>query len=357
MNFNFTDDQLVFRDVVRKFLMVEAAPEVLREIWAGDAGRSPDLRKKFTEQGLTSISVAEEFGGLGMGDIDWCLIHQELGYFAIPDSLIDTAYISAGIFSDLLQKNPSNASFYQNWLTKIVDGSARIAISHPINPLVCDAAIADLVIVFTNDEIHIVPRKDYEVDQSHSIDLSRRLYAMKWTPTQDSCHLKGPDATEISDRTLNRANLAITGQLLGLSQRMLDASIDYTSNRKQFGKAIGSFQAVKHHLADVAIQLEFAKPVYTRAAYSFVNQQPLSSINISHAKLAAAKTAWLSAKQAIQVHGAMGYTWEVDLQMFMKRAWALDASWGNRGFHKKRISQWMLSDGVDLSPANNFQGN
>jgi len=356
MNFNFTDDQLVFRDAVRKFLMVEAAPEVLREIWAGDAGRSPDLRRKFTEQGLTSISVAEEFGGLGMGDIDWCLIHQELGYFAVPDSLIDTAYISAGIFADLLKQNPVNASFYKNWLSKIVDGSARIAISHPVNPLVCDAAIADLVIIFSDDELHIVPRGDYEVEQSHSIDLSRRLYAIKWVPKQDTCHLKGAVVAELSERTLNRANLAITGQLLGLSQRMLDASIDYTTNRKQFGKPIGSFQAVKHHLADVAIQLEFAKPVYTRAAYSFANQQPLSTVNISHAKLAAAKTAWLSAKQAIQVHGAMGYTWEVDLQMFMKRAWALDAAWGDRGFHKKRISQHLFSDDVNLSPINNFQG-
>lgn len=356
MNFNFTDDQLVFRDAVRKFLMVEAAPEVLREIWAGDAGRSPDLRKKFTEQGLTSISVAEEFGGLGMGDIDWCLIHQELGYFAIPDSLIDTAYISAGIFSDLLKQNPSKADFYKKWLAKIVDGSARIAISHPVNPLVCDAAIADLVIIFSGDEIHLVPRNEYEVEQSHSIDLSRRLYAIQWSPKADTCHLKGAAAVEIAERTLNRANLAITGQLLGLSQRMLDASIDYTSNRKQFGKPIGSFQAVKHHLADVAIQLEFAKPVYTRAAYSFVHDQSLSAVNISHAKLAAAKTAWLSAKQAIQVHGAMGYTWEVDLQMFMKRAWALDATWGDRGFHKKRVSEWLLSEGSPLSPINSFQG-
>ncbi|MGA1695213.1 MAG: acyl-CoA dehydrogenase family protein, partial [Burkholderiaceae bacterium] len=91
MEFNFTSDQLEFRDAIRRFLMVEAAPEFLREIWETDSGRSPILRQRLAEQGLTAVSVPETLGGLGLDDVTWCLLLQELAYFAIPDSLVDRA--------------------------------------------------------------------------------------------------------------------------------------------------------------------------------------------------------------------------------------------------------------------------
>ena len=97
MDFTFNDDQLAFREAISRFLMTEAAPEMLREIWETDVGRSRDLRNKIAEQGLTALSVPEAEGGLGMDDLTWALMTQELGYYAIPDSLADTAYVAAGL--------------------------------------------------------------------------------------------------------------------------------------------------------------------------------------------------------------------------------------------------------------------
>ena len=153
---------------------------------------------------------------------------------------------------------------------------------------------------------------------------------------------------------LNRASIAIAAQLLGLAQRMLDLGIDYAAQRKQFGKPIGSFQAVKHHLADVAVRIEFAKPVVFRAAYALQREQPRHAVHVSHAKVAAAEAALLSARKSIQVHGAMGYTWEADLQMYMKRAWSLDTAWGDRAYHKARIAQFILAEGAALGPGETF---
>jgi alkylation response protein AidB-like acyl-CoA dehydrogenase len=135
---------------------------------------------------------------------------------------------------------------------------------------------------------------------------------------------------------------------------MLDLGIDHGAQRKQFGKPIGSFQAVKHLLADVAVKIEFARPVVWRAAYGLSRNDPRAAVQVSHARLAAGDAALLAARRSLQVHGAMGYTWESDLQMFMKRAWALDAAWGDRAFHKTRVAAHLLADASGIGPGATF---
>ena len=351
MDFTFTDDQLTFREAVSRFLMVEAAPEMLREIWETDSGRSPDLRKNIAEQGLTALSVPEDCGGLGMDDVAWSLMTQELGYYAIPDSLADAAYVATGLLNAL----PAGTAEREAWLGRIAEGSIRIAVDHPVNPLVADASPSDLLLLAHGDEVHAVARSAVKVESNASIDLSRRLGNVSWTPSAATLLADGEVGRALWAQTLNRGALSVAGQLLGLAQRMLDLSVDYVAQRKQFGKPIGSFQAVKHHLADVATQIEFAKPVLYRAAYALAHQDAGVDARVSHAKLACGEAAWLAARKGIQVHGAMGYTWEVDLQMFMKRAWALDASWGDRGLHKSRIADAMLADGAALGPGHTFE--
>jgi len=142
---------------------------------------------------------------------------------------------------------------------------------------------------------------------------------------------------------------------LGLAQRILDLSVDYVAQRKQFGKPIGSFQAVKHHLADVASKIEFAKPVLYRAAHALARGERNVDVYVSQARLACCDASWLAARHGIQVHGAMGYTWEVDLQMFMKRAWSLDPSWGDRATHKSRVAAYVFSDEARLGPGATFE--
>lgn len=350
MDFTFDEQQVAFRDAIRKFLMVEAAPEALAEIWETRSGRSAELRAKLADQGLTALSVPEDYGGIGLGDLDWVLIQQELGYYAIPDSLSDTAYLAVHLLKNL----PPNGGFAGEWLRKVASGKARVAVSHPVNPLVADAELADLLLLNHQDEIHAVKPADVKLSFNPSIDRSRRLYKVDWKPAAATRICAAAHGHAVWDGVLNRAALATAAQLLGLAQRMLDLGIDYSAQRKQFGKPVGSFQAVKHHLADVAVKIEFARPVVFRAAYALQHKDPRQAVQVSHAKLASGDAATLAARRSLQVHGAMGYTWETDLQMFMKRAWALDAAWGDRAFHKTRVAAHIFADDHAIGPGSTF---
>ena len=351
MDFTFDEQQVAFRDAIRRFLMVEAAPELLGDIWETKSGRSAELRAKIADQGLTAMSVPEAYGGIGLNEVDWVLIQQELGYYAIPDSLTDTAFLAV----HLLKSLPVNGGFAAEWLHKVAQGSVRIALSHPVNPLVADAEVADLLLLWHDDEVHAVTPKQVQLSFNPSIDRSRRLYKITWKPTPTSRICAAGPGRALWAGVLDRATVSCAAQLLGLTQRMLDLGIDYSAQRRQFGKPVGSFQAVKHHLADVAVKLEFARPVVWRAAYALAHADQRGATHASHAKLAAGEAATLSARRSLQVHGAMGYTWETDLQMFMKRAWALDSAWGDRAFHKTRVASDIFSDGASIGPAATFE--
>ena len=139
-----------------------------------------------------------------------------------------------------------------------------------------------------------------------------------------------------------------------VSSKSITSSVQYTQDRSQFGRPVGANQAVKHLLADVAVQLEYARPVIARAAYTVGVSPERADFAVSHAKLAATRVATLAARQAIQVHGAMGYTWECDVHIFAKRAWALASEWGDEGFHKNRIHEWLLQPNALLGPEFTF---
>lgn len=351
MDFTFTSEQLAFREAVRKFLVVEAAPEMLREIWETTrTGRSAELRAKLADQGLTALSVPEEHSGIGLGDVDWVQVHQELGYHGIPDSLTDTAYAAVGLINNL----PNADAFKTKWLPRIAEGKARIAIGHPINPLVADAEAADLLLLWHNDEVHALNQGAVTTRLNPSIDQSRRLYHVDWTPSDISRLCDAKIGKSLWNTLVQRASLAVAAHLLGLSQRMMDLGVDYAAQRKQFGKPIGAQQAVKHAMADIAVKIEFAEPVVYRAAVALSRRSADAAVHIAHARLATGEAARLAARNSMQVHGAMGYTWEADLQMFMKRAWALDATWGSRACQKACIAEHIFADGAALGPQHTF---
>ncbi|MGH8809959.1 MAG: acyl-CoA dehydrogenase family protein [Noviherbaspirillum sp.] len=348
MDFTFSEDQTMLVDSVRKFLMNEVSPELIRELWTRQSGRSRELWNLLAAQGLTGLSVPEAQGGMGLDDTDWVLIAQECGYYALPEPLLDTAWAAAGLIAAL-----PDCEFRTQWLSKIADGSARIALAQPHSGLVPDAHWASLILIPHGGALYAVSPQLAQLTPQPSIDASRRLFSVDWKP--EAAERIAADAKAICDAAFNRSALAAAAQLLGLTQRMLDLSIDYTAQRKQFGKPVGSYQAVKHHLADVAIKLEFARPVVYRAAYALAQQQPLAAVHVSHAKVAAAEAALLAARNGIQVHGAMGYTWEMDLQIFMKMAWALDAACGDRSFHLARMRNFALESGAALGPGRTFE--
>src|SRR5262249_37977432 len=154
-----------------------------------------------------------------------------------------------------------------------------------------------------------------------TVDHSRRLARVEWKPV-----------TPVGDRTsrsdaFERGALGTAALLVGLARRMLDITVEYARQRHQFGVPIGSFQAVKHHLADVRGAIEFARPLVYRAAWSVSEGEPDAPIHVSMAKALSSDAAALSATHALRCHGAIGYSFEYDLHLFMKRAWALAATW------------------------------
>jgi len=137
----------------------------------------------------------------------------------------------------------------------------------------------------------------------------------------------------------DRAALGAAAQLIGLGQRMLDMTVEHVKAREQFGVPIGSFQAVKHHLADALKELSFARPAVHRAAWSMANGAPTTARDVSMAKAMASDAASFVGRQALQCHGAIGYTVEYDLHRYLKRTWVLARSFGDAAWHRERIAQ------------------
>lgn len=201
---------------------------------------------------------------------------------------------------------------------------------------------AGLLLLTTQDpttgwEIHAVDAGTAWVAATPSIDGTRDLGTVAWVPSAQTLLASGRHAESLAGATVDRAAVASAAQLLGLADRMITLAADYAKERRQFGKPIGSFQAVKHHLANARVRLEFARPAVYRAADSLARNLPDRSEHASMAKALASDAADLAARVALQVHGAIGYTWECDLHLFMKRAWALSASWGDATTHRARV--------------------
>jgi alkylation response protein AidB-like acyl-CoA dehydrogenase len=331
---------------VRDFLANEVTPATIRELWASATGRSDALWAQLTEMGLVGMTVPEEFGGLGMTALDFVLLAQECGYVALPEPLVHTVLVAVPLLNDI------GGELAAQWLPKIAAGEARVIVGLEENQLVEDAHVADLLLLQRGDNFHALAPADVELRHNESVDPSRRLYTVEFDA--DTASAISSDETLVT-ATLNRGALACAAQALGLSQRMLDLSVQYSGERQQFGKPIGSFQAVKHLMSNVAVKLEYARaPVY-RAAYALAEGLDSAGENTSHAKLAACEAANLAAKNCVQVHGAMGYTWEVDLHIFMKKAWALANTWGDAGYHKSRIASALFFEGAALGAGNTFQ--
>ncbi len=348
MDFTFTEDQLLFQDSVRDFLVNEITPEAIRANWETETGRSDEAWGQLTELGLTAMTVPEEFGGLGMNEVDFVLLAQECGYVALPEPLVHTVLVAVPLINSL------NDDLKTEWLPKIASGEAKVVVGLSENQFVEDAHIANLLLLQNGDEIHAVSADAVKLTHNESVDLSRKLYSVEWSPSADSCVASGEEGRALIEASMNRGALACAAQALGLTHRMIDMSVQYTSERQQFGKPIGSFQAVKHHMSNIAVRWEYAKaPVY-RAAYAIAHGLSTASLNASHAKLVACEAADLAAKNCMQVHGAMGYTWEVDLHIFMKKAWAFNNTWGDNAFHKARVADVIFAEGAALGAGNTF---
>jgi alkylation response protein AidB-like acyl-CoA dehydrogenase len=299
--------------------------------------------------GLTGVLVPEAHGGLGLSEVDFVSIAEACGFVALPEPLLDTALTGAALLRDA-----GHAALAAEWLPRVAAGDARLAVGHPINLLVADAHVADLLLLADGDAIRAVPRDAVTLTANESLDPSRRLFRVDCPAGAGTLLASGDRARTLLAAALNRGALGAAAQCLGVTQRLVELAVAYTRDRQQFGQAIGSFQAVQHLMANVAVKLEYAKAPLARAAFEIARGGSRADVAVSHARIVATEAALLAARNVIQVHGAMGYTWEIDVHVFAKRAWVLDAAWGDRAFHKQRVADFVLADGAPIGAGATF---
>ena len=327
MNLLLTPDQLELADSVRSYLAGTHGPDVLRRLDAGP-NRDPAVWQGLVDMGLPGLCVPEGAGGLGLGLLDAALIAVECGRFCLAEPLVDTAFVAA----PLLAATSGTGEI----LAQIATGAARIALAHPLNPWIADLETATH---WLGTALSSVTSGDFSTTAA-SVDPLRNLSA--------------PLATGENPALLDHAALMSAAQLIGLAEAMLQQATDYAKIRSQFGQPIGAFQAVKHQLASAAVALEFARPAVWVAAQALHDGLATAPAAVSHAKIAAGDAATSIAETAIQVHGAMGYTYEVDLHFWMKRSWALTAAWGDRAFHLARLDAAVIGGGIAIGPRHSF---
>lgn len=337
MRFAFTEDQLLFRDTVRDFLSKECSPEHVRYAWVEDGRLDEGPWKGLAEMGVIGLTVPESFGGMGMDELDLVLLLQETGRAAMPEPIVETMAVGAPLLTEIAPEE-----LQAEWLPRIAAGDAVVTVGLANTPFVTAAEMADLVVLERNDRVFAVPGDKVMLTAQPSVDGARHVSTVDWNREDEIPLASGPDGKDATAAAFDRGALATSAQLIGLAEHMLDVTVDYVRERRQFGVPVGSFQAVKHHLADALLRLEFAKPVVYRAAYSMSHGLDTRSRDVSMAKCFASEAALVVARKALQCHGAIAYTVEYDLHMWMKRTWALAASWGDAAYHRNRVGRVLL---------------
>ena len=323
MDFTFSEEQTMFAETARTLFSDTCTPEHWRKLMEAGEAFDPARWNAIVETGLSGLLLPEEAGGLGLSETDFALIAQEAGYVALPEPLVESAGVAMPLLAAIA---PDHAL--------LADPNAVLAIAHPINPYVLGADRATAILLEQNGEAFVATPDQVRMTAEPSIDPFRRLFKVEWETGHATA--LGPADWELA---LDRAALFNAAMGLGLAQRAVDLAVSYARERQQFGKPIGSYQAVKHHLASAQVAIEFAKPVVAAAAAEIGARDVHARARVSHAKIVALEAAEQAARASIQVHGAMGYSWEVDVHLFLKRTLALAQSWGTSAFHRARIAE------------------
>lgn len=304
-----------------------------------EVGRDGATWSALAEMGVTGLTIPESFGGMGMNEIDLLPILTEAGRSAYPGPLVETVAVVAPLLSE-----SAPASIAEKWLPGIADGSVIATLQLEGQPFVNDMHIADLLVAQRGDRLFTVPADSVRSTAQVSVDGARRLFTVEWDEADAELIVSGSDANTAVDRAFDRGAVATSAQLIGLSEQMIAMTVSYVVDRKQFGVPIGSFQAVKHHLADAELKVAFARPVVWAAAYGLANGSDDVDREVSMAKCFASDAAEVVARKSLQTHGAIGYTTEHDLHFWLKRAWALASSWGDAAWHRRRVAHLLLDN-------------
>lgn len=282
------DDQRDFAAALDSLLSAAGTVAVARA-WAGD-DHDPGLKlwARLAELGVTSLATDAT-------PVEVVIAFEALGRHAVPGPWVESA------------------AYLPVALGRETDGIATVALP-PVVPYALDADVADEVYVGSTPAASVGERVG-------SVDRTRRLFEVT-------------GAGEVHEEAFDLAVLAVSAQLLGAGERILTDTVAYAKQRRQFGRQIGSYQAIKHALADVRIALDFARPLVLGAA--------LGEVPASAAKVACADAAYLSSRTGLQVHGAVGYTQELDLSLWLTKVRALVTAWGTPAYHRARVLEGLV---------------
>ncbi|MGB0971102.1 MAG: acyl-CoA dehydrogenase family protein [Mycobacterium sp.] len=316
MNFEITEEQRDFAASIDAALSAADLPGAVRAWCDGDTSPARKVWAQLTDLGVTALMVPEEYDGIDAHPTDLIVAMERIGRWCVPGPVTE----SIAVAPVLLAKDERSAALASGELI------ATVALP-PVVPRAVDADTAGLILLVQDGRVH----EGVAGAEHTSIDQSRKLFDVN-------------ASGEANDTDVGRAfefgALATAAQLVGAGQAMLDAAVEYAKQRSQFGTVIGSYQAIKHKLADVLIAIELARPLVYGAALTLAQSDPGESAcarDVSAAKVAAADAALLAARSALQTHGAIGFTQEHDLSLQLLRVQALRPAWGDPTWHRRRV--------------------
>ncbi|MGW1291450.1 acyl-CoA dehydrogenase family protein [Streptomyces sp. NPDC002533] len=330
MRFLLTDEQREFGRALDALLTASDTPAVLRAWAAGDHSPGRALWGRLADAGVFALAVPEAYGGVGPLPVEAAVACVELGRHAVPGPVAET--LAAGV---LLAG--AGGPVAEEWLPGIASGTAVVSLTlEGYGPYAADANAADAVFTVTGDELRLAPGPG---PSTASADPARRLFR----PEPGGAPVaKGPAIRAAARAAGDWAAFATAALALGCGEELLRATVAYVKQRTQFGVPVGSFQAVKHRLADTLLGLEFARPLLYGAAVELAGTgagggSPGTGAAVAAAKVAAGEAGYAAARTALQLHGAVGYTEELDLAWWLRRARPLRDAWGTPSACRARV--------------------
>jgi alkylation response protein AidB-like acyl-CoA dehydrogenase len=327
VNFDFSDDQHAIKRTAKDLLADRFKMEHVREL--AEAGQyDEETWREVCELGWPGIFSAEEYGGQGLGVVELIILMEELGYALAPLPFLSNA--AAGLVLQAAGSDEQKA----RWLPGIASGEVRGTLGILRDgeaKLVPDGDSAEVIVLCGHEGRRVVERAAAEVEPVETMDPTRRYARVRADAGEplEGDHLPG----------LSRAALAVSAELTGISQRAMEMAVEYARDRKQFGRPIGSYQAVSHRCAQMLLEVEGARSTTYYAAWTADAQPESLPVAASMAKAYASDAGWRVTAASLQVHGGIGFTWEHDLHFFLKRATTDGHLFGSASEHRERVAR------------------
>lgn len=384
MDFDFTQDQTMLRDLAREFLTEQCTVDHVRAMMEDPAGYNDSMYRQMADMSLLGLAIPEAYGGSGLGMIEQAIVLEEMGRVAYHGPFVASAVLAAnailasgdenamarylpGIATGELKMSYAFLEDAIGWGPEVVQLRATMAGDgyrlDGAKRFVPFGEVADVIVVVArtgdgpNDvSLFAVPTDadGLTIEREVMLDLNSKTSGLRFNGVKVSTdnligQLNG--AAPAVEAVLQRAAVAAAAEMLGAARKCQEMSVSYAKVRKQFGQLIGGFQAIKHMCAEMLEATENAHSATYYAAWAIDAGAPDAALAVSVAKSTANETARKVCGDAIQVHGGIGFTWEYDLHLYFKRAKHLEPLWGDTDYHRERVLEEVLSGRVAAAGA------